>query len=206
MHSGFFQTFWSWLLQQLSSYIAANTVRVAAAIEPTVVVLAVIYIMGWGWLHLTGRIDEPIVAGLQRIARLVIVMGVGLHLWLYNDLIVDTFYRAPSQLAARVAGSTDPVATVDVIWAQGGAVADDLFKQAHYLSGGFMNYIMGVVVWLMTGLLCVYVMFLIALSSIASAVLLAVGPLFVALCLFDSTRRFLKHGSHNWRTMRSYPS
>ena len=40
------------------------------------------------------------------------------------------------------------------------------------------------------GLLCVYAMFLIALSSIALAVLLALGPLFIALLFFDATRRF----------------
>jgi type IV secretion system protein VirB6 len=39
-------------------------------------------------------------------------------------------------------------------------------------------------------LLCVYVMFLIALSSIALAVLLALGPLFIAMLFFEATRRF----------------
>jgi len=42
------------------------------------------------------------------------------------------------------------------------------------------------------GLLCVYTMFLIALSSIALAVLLALGPLFMALLLFEATRRFFE--------------
>jgi type IV secretion system protein VirB6 len=40
------------------------------------------------------------------------------------------------------------------------------------------------------GLLCVYAMFLIALSSIALAVLLALGPIFVALLFFEATKRF----------------
>ena len=45
-------------------------------------------------------------------------------------------------------------------------------------------------VWCLIGLLCVYAMFLIALSSIALAVLLALGPLFIASLFFDATRRF----------------
>jgi type IV secretion system protein VirB6 len=188
---GFFQTFWSWLNEQLGSYIADNTARVAAAIEPAVVMFATLYVMSWGYLQLTGRIDEPISTGLNRIVRLTVVLGVSLHLWLYNDVMVDSFYRAPAQLASAVVGATDPVASVDAIWAQGGAVADVLFKQGHYLTSvGF--WIMGCLVWLLIGLLCVYVMFLIALSSIASAVLLAIGPLFIALWLFDSTRRFFE--------------
>jgi type IV secretion system protein VirB6 len=47
-------------------------------------------------------------------------------------------------------------------------------------------------VWLLIGLLCVYSMFLIALSSIASTVLLAIGPLFIVMLLFDSTRRYFE--------------
>ena len=55
--------------------------------------------------------------------------------------------------------------------------------------GNFGFYIAGVIVWCLMGLLCVYAMFLIALSSIALAVLLALGPLFVAMLFFDATRR-----------------
>ena len=43
--------------------------------------------------------------------------------------------------------------------------------------------------WCLMGLLCVYVMFLIALSHIALAVLLALGPLFIVLLFFETTRR-----------------
>ncbi|HWW22070.1 MAG TPA: type IV secretion system protein [Steroidobacteraceae bacterium] len=187
---GFFQTFWTWLNAQLASYISDNTARVASAIEPAVIALATVYIMAWGYLHLTGRIDEPFSTGLSRVIRLTVVIGVSLHLWLYNDVIVDTFYRAPSQLANAVIGASDPVDTVDAIWNRGGAVADVLWHKQGF--GTIGSSIMGAVVWLMVGLLCVYVMFLISLSSIACAVLLAIGPLFIALCLFDTTRRFFE--------------
>ena len=39
------------------------------------------------------------------------------------------------------------------------------------------------------GLLCVYSMFLIALSNVALAVLLALGPIFIAMLFFDATKR-----------------
>ncbi len=45
-------------------------------------------------------------------------------------------------------------------------------------------------VWCLVGMLCVYAMFLIALSSIALAVLLALGPLFIAMLFFETTKRF----------------
>ena len=189
---GFFATFWTWLNGQLASYIGTNTARVAEALEPAIVTLATVYVMVWGYLHLTGRIDEPFVAGLKRLLTLAAVLGGAVHLWLYNSLIVDTFYQAPARLAAAVVGAPDPVAVVDAIWNRGGAVAGYLFDNAGVFKGDVGYYVAGATVWVLVGLLCVYTMFLIALSSIALAVLLALGPLFMALLLFEATRRYFE--------------
>lgn len=186
----FFQTFWSWLNGELASYIGANTARVASILEPAVVTLGTVYVMIWGYLQLMGRIEEPFATGIKRIVTLVIVFAVGLHLWLYNTLLVDTFYNAPTQFAAAVVGASDPVQTVDAIWKAGGAVADQLFRNGNGYHFGYM--LAGVVVWLIVGLLCVYTMFLLALSSVALSVLLALGPFFMAFLLFDTTRRFFE--------------
>ncbi|MDP8985888.1 MAG: type IV secretion system protein [Pseudomonadota bacterium] len=182
---GFFATFWTWLNGQLATYIGDNTARLAGALEPAVVTLATVYVMAWGYLHLVGKIDEPFMAGLKRIAMVALVLGMGLRLWLYNTIIVDTFYTAPAQLAAAVIGSNDPVSTIDTIWERGGTVAGNLWSKS---SIGY--YLAGAVVWFLIGILCVYAMFLIALSSIALAVLLALGPLFISALFFDATRRF----------------
>lgn len=189
---GFFATFWTWLNGQLATYIGNNTARLADILEPTVVTFATIYVMAWGYLHLTGQIEEPLVTGLKRIAVLALVLGACLRLWLYNTVIVDTFYNAPAKLAAAIVGAGDAVGTVDTIWSQGGKVAGFLWTNAsgHGFFGDIGFYLAALVVWIFIGLLCVYTMFLIALSSIALAVLLALGPLFIAGWFFDSTRRF----------------
>lgn len=186
----FFQTFWTWLNSELASYIGENTARVASILEPAVVALGTVYVMTWGYLQLTGRIEEPFVAGVKRIVTLAVILGVALHLWLYNTLLVDTFYNAPTEFAAAVVGASDPVQTIDAIWNAGGAVADQLFRDGESWHPGYT--LAGLVVWLIVGLLCVYTMFLLALSSVALAVLLALGPFFVAFLLFDTTRRFFE--------------
>lgn len=190
---GFFATFWGWLNGQLAAYIGDNTARLASVLEPAVVTLATVYVMAWGYLQLTGKIDEPLIAGMKRIIVLGVILGVGLRLWMYNTLIVDTFYNAPAQLAAAVIGGGDPIGTIDAIWDRGGTVAGNLWLKGASGPYGFGDvgfYVAGAVVWALIGLLCVYAMFLIALSSIALAVLLALGPLFIAALLFDATRRF----------------
>lgn len=188
---GFFATFWDWLRGTLTGYIGENTARMAAALEPFILALATVSVMCWGYLLMTGRVEEPISAGLKRLVVLASVLGVSLHLWLYNTLIVDTFYSAPARLAAAIVGVNDPVATIDAIWRQGGLVAQQIWSHGMLpttVSVAFM--LVAALVYLLIGLLCVYAMFLIALASIATAVLLALGPFFVALLLFDGTRRF----------------
>ncbi len=185
---GFFQTFWTWLNQELANYIGATTAQMAAILEPAVVTFATIYVMVWGYLHLTGKIDEPVVAGLKRIITLTVVLGVALHSWLYNSIVVDTFYRAPTQLAAALTGASDPVMTIDAIWDRGGTVAGYLFDRTGVIPD-LGNIVAAILVWLLIGLLCIYTMFLIALSSIASSVLLALGPFFFTALLFESTKR-----------------
>jgi type IV secretion system protein VirB6 len=186
---GFFQTFWTWLHSQLATYIGTTTAKMAATLEPAIVTMSVVYVMVWGYLHLTGRIEEPFSVGLKRLITLAVVLGVSLHLWLYNSVMVDTFYQAPTQLAAAIAGTTDPVATIDTIWEQGGTVAGYLFSDGGHWRVDFGYYIAGMAVWCLVGLLCVYTMFLISLSSIALSVLLALGPLFFVALLFEHTKR-----------------
>ena len=60
---------------------------------------------------------------------LAVVLGVTLNLWLYNTVIVDTFYNAPAQLAGAVVGAGHPVGTIDAIWESGGAVAGNLWTK-----------------------------------------------------------------------------
>ncbi|MCJ7453325.1 MAG: type IV secretion system protein, partial [Steroidobacteraceae bacterium] len=90
-----FTTFWQWLTVTLNAYVAQNVVAMAQAIEPTAVTLAVVYVMVWGFLQMKGSVQEPVLSGVLRIVRLAVVFGIGLRLWQYNALLVDTFMDAP---------------------------------------------------------------------------------------------------------------
>ena len=188
-----FAQFWDWLTARLTDYVSTNVAVLAAALEPAAVSLAAIYVMAWGFLHLRGAVEEPVLTGAVRIVRLVVVFGVGLRLWLYNAVIVDTFFTAPIELAARLTGAADPVATIDTLWERGGAVAAFLWEKGGMFSGEVGYYLAAAVVYLLMGAVCVYTLFLMSLARVALAVLLALGPLFIVLLLFDGTRRFFEH-------------
>ena len=185
-----FQTFWTWLTARLTAYVSVHVAATAAAIEPAAVTVGVIYVMLWGYLHLRGQVDEPIMTAAVRLLTLIVVFGIGLRLWLYHSLIVDTFFTAPAQLAALLVGASDPVQLIDTIWDRGGAAAGMLWDKGGVLSGDAGFYFAAIAIYALVGVVCVYTMFLISLSRIALAVLLALGPIFIVLTLFDSTRRY----------------
>jgi type IV secretion system protein VirB6 len=189
---GFFAEFSAWLNGILATYIGDNTARIAGALQPAIITLGVLYLVVWGYLQLMGQIQEPFVAGLKRIVMLAVILGAALHLWLYNSVIVDTFFEAPGALAAAVIGSPDSVTIVDRIIFSGDDAASRLIEKGGILNGDFSYYIAGFGVYLIVGLTAIYTIFLLALSRIALSVLLALGPLFIALLFFETTKRFFE--------------
>ena len=175
---GFFATFSSWLDLQLTTYIGNNTARLSVGLEPAIVTLGTLYVMFWGYLQLTGKIDEPFITGLRRIMLLVMVLGGALQLWLYNAVIVDTFYNAPAQLAAVMAGAASPVATLDAVWQAGGYCGKSALGPGSVFHVGFRSFHCrrDGVDHHGTGVLLRHVSHS-HLSKIALAVLLALGPL-----------------------------
>lgn len=188
---GFCAEFTTWLNGILSAYIATNTARVATLLTPAVVTLGVLYVLLWGVLQLAGQIEEPVMAGLKRIAVLALIFAVSLHLWLYNEVIVDVFFNEPSALAAGIIGTYDPVGIIDQILDAGGDTASLLLSKGGILHG-FSYELAGGAVYLLVGFIAVYALFLLSLSRIALSVLLALGPLFIALLFFESTKRFVE--------------
>jgi type IV secretion system protein VirB6 len=189
---GFFAEFNTWLNGLLSGYIADNVAQLAAALEPAIVTLGILYVMVWGYLELTGQIEEPFITGVKRILTLALILGCALQLWLYNGVIVDTFFNAPTQLGAVFVGAYDPVGIVDQIIFTGGDAANLLLQQGGLLDGNFAYYLAGIGVYLIVGLTAIYTIFLLALSRIALSVLLALGPLFIMLLFFSTTKRFFE--------------
>jgi len=189
---GFFASFNLWLNTLLARYIETNVARIAEALEPAIVTLGVLYVLIWGLMQIFGRIEEPMLEGLRRIAVLALIFGIALHLWLYQNVIVDTFFEAPAQLGRAIIPTYDPVTIVDTIMNQGSAAAELLLQKGGILDGNFAYYLAGIAVYLVVGLTAIYTMFLLALSRIALSVLLALGPLFIALMFFNATRRFVE--------------
>ena len=186
------QSFFVWLNAQVNSFIAGQVGNVSTLLEPAVITLAVVYVMMWGYLQLTGKIEEPVFEGGRRILILGIILVMTFKISQNIAPLLDIFVQSPQTLAAGILGGT-PMATVDQIWLQGSAVGDSLLAQGSLFSESGLSLIAcGIICYLCIGLTTLYVAFLMALALIALAILLALAPIFIAMLLFDSTKRFFE--------------
>lgn len=95
---GFFGEFDIWLTNLLARYITDNTAAMARVLEPAIMTLGVLYIAVWGYLHLMGKIEQPFIEGVKRLLTMALILGVSLQFWLYNEIIVDTFFSRRPRL------------------------------------------------------------------------------------------------------------
>ena len=85
---------------------------------------------------------------------LALILGLSLQLWLYNEVIVDTFFRAPTALAAGIIAARDPsappfepVAVVDEIFFDGDDAASLLMAKGEIFGEDIIFYFAALAVY-----------------------------------------------------------
>lgn len=145
-----------------------------------------------------GMVAEPILDGLTRIVRLTVIIGVALSIGRYNEFIAGWLWEAPDVLAKVITGSsaTSGLATsagfldklMNGIFDQGSKYVS-LGVDTGILSGGLVWMVVGVLVWCAGVLVASFAAYLLALSKMALAIALGLGPLFILCLIFEPTKR-----------------
>ena len=154
--------------------------------------LLVLFLILYGLAIWRGLIKTPV----QDIAwtgfKFAILYGLISSWPIFSVFIVNFVTNTPDALAGVVAGGgvtgqTASAATGEVYIAAI-AAADQAMSQ----SGFFLPYILGGIIMLTSTLMVIYALFLIALSKIALAVLVGLGPLFILMMMFKATEKIFQ--------------
>src|SRR5579871_1963574 len=97
-------SFFAWLTAQVNTFIASQVGNVSTLIEPAVITLAAGYVMMWGYLQLTGKIEEPLLEGGRRILILGIILVMVFRLSQNIAPLLDIFVNSPQTLAQGIVG------------------------------------------------------------------------------------------------------
>lgn len=195
----FYEKLFTKLSAGLSTYWQQVAADIAGAITPVATTLLTIYVMLWGWSMMRGVISEPVTDGAGRIIRLALVIGIALNVGRYNTYLADMLWNSPDALAGVVASgysnSNTSMQFLDNLMGQfydmGQAYNDKAYANAGIT--GIPNlslWCTGLAIWVSGILVTGYAAFLLALSKIAIAILLGVGPLFILMTIFEPTKRF----------------
>lgn len=183
----------------IGNYINDTVIVVSKAIAPTITSLLIIYIVIWGWSMARGMIQEPITDGITRIVTLAIIANLALNVGLYNTYISDWLWKTPEAMA-NIVSAKQPgkggMYFLDELSFRLTVYGNILFDAAEKNKTGPFPHLLylglGILMRIFDALLTGYAAALIILAKFMLAVLLGIGPIFVALLIFQSTRRFFE--------------
>lgn len=192
----FYTKLFSELDKALNGYVHETAGNVIGAISPVAATLLSIYVMFWGWSMFRGVISEPILDGFTRIVRLSVIFSLATSVGYYSGYISDWLWASPDAIASVITGGdvNSNSSFLDKCWSQ---IYDfgDVFYQYSIANSTLgipapSYFIAALAIWCMGLATTGYCAFLLALSKVSLAVILAVGAIFVLGLIFDATRKF----------------
>lgn len=179
---------------------AANLVNY---LRPVILTSFLLYIMFWGWALMHGMISEVLMDGVTRILKLTIVMGLvlgyGLHnvdQTLYIKFVYNFIWNGPEELFKLITGhSTNTIIIISQALSFMYTLGFDYWQEGVKMGGESIDLVMfglGGVTMLAGTLLAATVITTLVFAKFMLSILLAVGPIFIVLFLFNSTRRLFE--------------
>jgi type IV secretion system protein VirB6 len=194
----FYTTFFGEIDGRLSVFVQEKATDVIAVISPVVLTMLGIYIILWGFSVAYGKVQEPVADGVWRIVRIAAILGLALNLGFYNHYIADVVTGLPDDLTRIIASSDTGVSNfetgagaasaLDIAFSNGWGAGKQFWDDPNFPYIG--DFILAGVIWLVTILLTAYGAFLLLLAKMATVVLLAIGPIYIVLLMFQSTAKF----------------
>ncbi|HEY3949589.1 type IV secretion system protein [Phenylobacterium sp.] len=172
----------AFLGQRLSDVLAqvAGPLRAALAL----------YVLLYGFAILRGAISEPFVDFAIRSLKLAFIVMLATTAAYSTVVTTPLFHTLPDTLTQAISGAATP----DV-----GAAFDQFFGRAAYLGEKIARtgsptdlgpFVMAGAVYLMGALAAALGFGVVMVAKVALALLIALGPIFIACALFDASRRF----------------
>lgn len=185
-----FQPAYAFVDSKLDVFLNERASSVMAQVSGPLRAALVLYVLLYGFAILRGTIQEPFMDFVVRSLKLAFVYMLATTVAYSTYVTQPLFHVLPDTLTQAVSG----VGVPDV-----GSAFDQFFARAAYLAEKIWNkatpvnfapLILSAVVYIVGALAAAIGFGVVLIAKVALALLVALGPIFVACALFDATRRF----------------
>jgi type IV secretion system protein VirB6 len=175
----------------LETFVSEGTSNIAEWVTGPLTAAVTLYVVFYGYLVLRGTIQDPILEFATRAIKLAIIVTLVKNAGEYQTYVSDVFFNVlPHEIAQALnTGSTPSASTFDSLLDRGQKSATEIWSRASWLGDittGLAGMMVIVVSFLVAGIGYVVSLY----ARLALAIILAIGPIFVALAMFQTTRRF----------------
>ncbi|MBY3536016.1 conjugal transfer protein TrbL [Rhizobium laguerreae] len=175
----------------LENFISSGTSNIASWIGGPLTAALTLYVVLYGYLVLRGSVPEPILEFAFRAMKLAIIVMLVRNASEYQTYVTNIFFETlPREISQALnSGSAPSASTFDSLLDKGQKCAKEIWARATWPAdivtgiGGMMAIGASFTVAAIGYIVSLY-------ARLALAIVLAIGPIFVALAMFQSTRRF----------------
>jgi len=185
-----FEPAYGFIDSRLSEFLNARLGDMLAQVRGPLAAALALYIVLYGFAILRGSVSEPIVDFAIRSIKLVFIWAIATTAAYSNYVTDPLFHVLPNALARALSGGevVNVGSSFDEFFSYAGELADKVNREANPLDLGPV-VVAGVVI--VVGALAAALGFgVIMVAKVALALLVALGPIFIACALFEATRRF----------------
>lgn len=185
-----FQDFDSRFETPLRNFMGDAISNLSSTMSSPLRVALLLYVVLYGYHIIRGTINEPILDFAWRCIKLAIIFVLATKAGTYHEYVTQVFFEAlPKEIqsAFDLSSTAEPNA-FDALFSKSIELGLDMFGQADTFD--FHIYILGALVMVIGGITCLVMYAITLFAKVALALVIAVGPVFIALMLFSATRRF----------------
>ncbi|MFN3585798.1 type IV secretion system protein [Phenylobacterium sp.] len=175
---------------KLDQFLGEGASRMLAEVAGPLRLAMILYVLLYGFAILRGAIAEPMMDFAIRSVKLALIVMLVTTAAYGSWVTQPLFHALPDALARGIAGTTDGDA---------GAAFDQFFGRAAYLGQktaketspvNWLPLLVSGAVFVIGALAAALGFGIVVLSKVALALLVALGPAFIACALFEATRRY----------------
>lgn len=180
----------------IKTFVSGYSTSIVTMIAPFVTTGLTLSFIIYAFLILQGAIDTPVTDFVMRSIRIAFIVSISLTGGFYQSNISEIITTAPDEMANILASGKEPAKAGNIVDASIGKAylfASDAFNKSSIFSIEGISYaLLGVFISTAAAILCAVGLAVILMSKVALAILAALGPLFIACLLFETTKRYFE--------------